>query len=178
MDKQAFLSEDDNNYKYVLSYYHYPSRWLMHQLNEGNPIRDERNWSPQYKYLNSDGSDVSEFIKRLPNNTGGIYVFELKGITLPFIENYILYVGRCQSTDKQNIRKRAKEYFYKDRRERHLIKEMFDRWGDYLFYRYCPDDNNDRIIETERLLIRSILPQYNAEIPKNVIIKTTISAFK
>ena len=35
----------------------------------------------------------SALINQLPNDKGGIYIFYLKGICLPFFENYILYIG-------------------------------------------------------------------------------------
>lgn len=178
MTLSAFLAEHREDKMFSLTYYHNPARWHVSPLDDSNPVKEVSNWSPQLKYLNADQSDVSEDIKQLPNNVGGIYIFELKGITLPLAENYILYVGRCQSTDGQNIRKRAKEYFFKDRFERHLIKEMFELWADYLYYRYCPDSDNERIIKTERSLIGSILPPYNAEFPTVVYIKETKSAFE
>ena len=71
MDKQAFLSEDDNNYKYVLSYYHYPSRWLMHQLNEGNPITDI------YYYIKNNNLTYDESILFLARMIYPSYYFDI-----------------------------------------------------------------------------------------------------
>ncbi len=174
MTYRAFLSKDDKNYLHELVFYHNPSRWALYQLEDGNPAKIETNWSQQIKFFNSDKTDVSDDIKRLPNTTGGIYIFELKGITIPFMENYILYIGRCQYTNNQNIRKRAREYLHPDR---DLIEQMFRRWADYIYYRYCPDTDNERIKETEQILISSILPQYNSDIPQRVIIENPVSAF-
>lgn len=96
-------------------------------------------------------------------------------MNLPFIENYILYIGRCQYTDQQNIRKRAKEY-YSDKRA--LISRMFHKWDKYLYYRYYPDVDNDRIKQNEVQLIRSILPYFNEDIPDNIEVRETIPAFE
>ena len=137
---RAFLAEDSNNYQYELTYYHNPNRWRNNIINTENPIRNVDNWSDEIKYLNESNDDLSDDIKNLPNDTGGIYVFYIKGLNLSFIENYILYIGRCQFTETQHIRKRAREY-YKDTRD--LIVEMFSRWKEHLYYRYYPDTNNE-----------------------------------
>ena len=171
---RAFLAEDSENYKYDLTYYHNPNRWRDNIIALDNPIRNVENWSAEIKYLNESNDDLSDDIKNLPNDTGGIYVFYVKGLNLSFMENYILYVGRCQFTNTQHIRKRAREY-YKDTRD--LIVEMFNRWKDFLYYRYYPDINNDRIKDNEIQLIRAILPQYNEVIPDRISICDSIPAF-
>ena len=172
---RAFLAEDSNNYQYELTYYHNPNRWRNNIINTENPIRNVDNWSDEIKYLNEPNDDLSDDIKNLPNDTGGIYVFYIKGLNLSFIENYILYIGRCQFTETQHIRKRAREY-YKDTRD--LIVEMFSRWKEHLYYRYYPDTNNERIKNNEIQLIRAILPQYNEVIPDQVDIQDSVPAFE
>lgn len=171
---RAFLAENSENYQYELIYYHNPNRWRDNIIALDNPIRNVENWSAEIKYLNESNDDLSDEIKNLPNDTGGIYVFYVKGLNLSFMENYILYVGRCQFTGTQHIRKRAREY-YKDTRD--LIVEMFSRWKDYLYYRYYPDTDNDRIKNNEIQLIRAILPQYNEVIPDQIDICDSIPAF-
>lgn len=173
---RAFLAEDGNNYQYELKYYHNPQRWVANTIEIDNPIRNVENWSTEIKYLNPSNDDISDEIKMLPNNTGGIYVFYVKGINISFLENYILYIGRCQftGTKKQNLRKRAKEY-YSDTRV--LILEMFCRWKDYLYYRYYPDTDNERIKDIEVQLIRAICPQYNEVIPEKIEIQNSVPAF-
>ena len=170
----AFKRKMRENYKYNLTYYHNPNRWRDNIIALDNPIRNVENWSAEIKYLNESNDDLSDDIKNLPNDTGGIYVFYAKGLNLSFMENYILYIGRCQYTDTQHIRKRAKEY-YKDTRD--LIVEMFNRWKDFLYYRYYPDTDNDRIKNNEIQLIRAILPQYNEVIPDQIDICDSIPAF-
>ncbi len=171
---RAFLAEDDNNERYRLSYYHYPQRWRDNILETDNPLRDPLNWSAEFKYLNPANDDISDDINQLPCDSGGIYIFFVKGINLPFIENYILYIGRCQYTNTQNIRKRAREYF---RDTRSQIKRMFNRWGEHLYYRYFPDTDNDRISANEVKLIRAILPEHNEKIPDRIEVQPTVSAF-
>lgn len=170
---QAFVRSDGNK-EYEVSYYHNPARWGANRLPLDSPLRDISNWSQEIKYYNVNGTDVSDAIKQLPNTTGGIYVFYLKGENLSFFENYILYIGRCQYTDKQNIRKRAKEYF-KDNRG--LVSIMMELWKNNLYYRYFPDTDNDRIINNEVLLIRAILPAFNETIPDTIDIQNSVPAF-
>ena len=108
---RAFVADDDDNLKHEVLYYHNPLRWKDNILPENDPIRDEAQWSNEIKYLNNDNTDISNDIKSLPIDTGGVYIFFLKGINLPFFEKHILYIGRCRYTKNQNIRKRALEYF-------------------------------------------------------------------
>ena len=168
---RAFIRDDDVNEQYVLTYYHNPNRWNDNLLEQDNPIRNMANWSREIKYLNTQNDDISDDIKSLPKDHGGIYMFYIKGINLPFVENYILYIGRCQYTHAQNINKRAKEYF---RDERIEIKRM---WKEFLYYRYYPDTNNELIRANEIKLIRAIAPEYNEEIPDKMDIQNSIPAF-
>ena len=174
MNSRAFLMNDLEGSKYKLTYVHNPQRWSDNLIASDNPIRNIENWSKEIKYLNESNSAISNAIKKLPNNVGGIYMFYIKGINLPFIENYILYIGRCQYTGTQNIRKRAREYF-KDKRD--LIKAMFKLWGEHLYYRYFPDTDNEAIIQNEVQLIRAIVPYFNETIPDKIEIKPTVPAF-
>ncbi len=171
---RAFMAEDDENDHYVLKYVHNPNRWKKNLIDENNPIRNMDNWSKEYKYLNVDNNDISDEIRNLPNDVGGIYIFYIKGINLPFIENYILYIGRCQYTNNQNIRKRACEY-YKDGRS--MVKKMFKRWQGHLYYRYYADTDNETIKENEVLLIRAIAPEYNESIPNAIQKQQATPAF-
>lgn len=79
---RAFLTEDSENYKYNLTYYHNPNRWRDNIIALDNPIRNVENWSAEIKYLNESNDDLSDDIKNLPNDTGGIYVFYVKGLNL------------------------------------------------------------------------------------------------
>jgi hypothetical protein len=173
MNYRAFVIED-KAVLFEVKYYHKPQRWIDNAVNTGNPIMDVQNWSPEIKYLNNLNNDISDEIKNIPNNTGDIYMFFIKGMCLPFIENYIVYIGRSRFTQVQNIRKRAKEYFSDDRT---MIKLMFENWKSHLYYRYYPDTDNNRIDTNEVQLIRSILPPLNETIPDRIEIQETIPAF-
>lgn len=170
---RAFVEDDDENAKHRIEYYHNPSRWQDNVL-EDSSIRNESKWSNEIKYLNSDNTDVSNEIKAIPNNSGGIYIFYIKGPNLSFIENHILYIGRCRYTNNQNIRKRALEY-YTDKRI--LITKMFKLWKNHLYYRYYASTNNEFIDKTESTLIRAILPPMNEIIPDKINIQPQIPAF-
>lgn len=172
MTTRAFI--DDSNKLFDITYYHNPSRWNKYAINPNNPIANEANWSKEIKYLNDTNDDISDDIKKIPNDTGGIYMFIIKGISLTFIEKYIVYIGRCQYTYDQNIRKRAKEYF-KDNRD--FIKYMFSHWNNYIYYRYFPDTDNNRIIENEELLLNAIWPPFNPIIPNRTEVQPTTNAF-
>lgn len=172
MIKRAFV--DDDNKVFDVTYFHNPSRWVEFAIDPNNPIANEANWSKEMKYLNDTNDDISDEIKNIPNNTGGVYMFFIKGLSLTFIEKYIVYIGRCQYTEDQNIRKRAKEYF-KDNRD--FIKSMFSHWKEYVYYRYFPDTDNDRIKENEALLLNAIWPPLNPTIPSRIDVQPKINAF-
>lgn len=101
-------------------------------------------------------------------------MFFIKGNSLPFIEKYIVYIGRCQYTEDQNIRKRASEYFTDNR---DFIKSMFSHWKSFVYYRYFPDTDNDRIKTNEALLLNAIWPPLNPTIPKKIEVQPSINAF-
>ena len=149
-----------------------PIRWQDNFIGDNNPIRDVANWSQEIKFL-KDGK-ISDEIRNMPNDKGGIYMFYLKGINLPFAEYYILYIGRALYTSGENIRKRAMHYLND---ERSLIQEMFENWRNDLYYRYFPDVDNNAIERNEIALIRSIVPPYNEEIPNKIEEQPKINAF-
>lgn len=171
MDRNAF-SIVDGNKNYLIQYMPRPARWAEYFVGEDNPIRLEENWSEEIKYI--ENNQRSPKIDNLPTDTGGVYIFYLKGINLPFMEKYILYIGRAQYTKKMNIRVRAKSYFSDNRI---TIQEMFHWWGNDLYYRYYPDKDNDKIKSNEAALIRAIFPPYNSIIPDKFIVEPKVSAF-
>lgn len=171
---RAFIEEDETNISFQILYYHNPRRWNDNLIDINNPIRDIENWSPEIKYLNDPGDDISQEIKSLPSDKGGIYMFFIKGLNLSFVENYILYIGRCKYTATQNIKKRAREYFNDNRP---MIKKMFRLWKEHIYYRYYPDINNYNIDCNEIQLIRALLPPLNETIPDKLEPQETIPAF-
>jgi hypothetical protein len=174
MRKAAFLNTHDEDKLYDITYYHNPNHWIDNKIEDLNPISDVTKWSEEIKYY--EGEDISDSIKNLPTNTGGIYMFYLKGINLPFIENYIVYIGRCHySNGSQHIRKRAKEYDSDNSRTD--IVRMKKYWKDYLFYRYYPETDNEQIDKDEVALIRAIRPPFNSEIPDKLDVQPSEKAF-
>ena len=169
---RAFIDDEDTFFR--IEYYLSPNRWIENSFSSDNPIADVCNWSKEIKYMNNSNEKISEEINNLPTNTGGVYMFFVKGTTLPFIENYIVYIGRCRFTATQNIRKRAKEYITDNRP---MIKKMFKHWKKHLYYRYYSDIDNTQIDRNEIQLIRALLPPYNEVIPDKMNIQETAPAF-
>lgn len=171
MELRAFVASRREK-QYQIEYVPNQNRWNEYFVGTDNPICLESNWSEEIKYL--DNGQLSDSIKSLPRNKGGIYMFYLKGINLPFVEHYILYIGRARYTGNENINSRARDYIHDDRE---LIKLMFDLWADQLYYRYYPDTDNETINRNEVLLIRSIVPPFNTIIPNNIQEQPEINAF-
>lgn len=176
MTTSAFIKSDVDSNKYLLQFYNNPKRWKKYSVPKDCPLQNIENWSMEYKYfVKQDRRNIlNPEIRQIPNDSGGVYIFYVKGITLPFMENYILYVGRCHYSEGQNIRKRAKEY---DKDLRGTIMAMKKLWGDYLYYRFYPECDEEIIDKYEELLIKAIVPYYNELIPDKYYIKKTVPAF-
>jgi hypothetical protein len=172
----AFLAKYDETKKYDCVYYPHPKRWLE---NSSVTLRfhKETDWSGYIKYLN-DQNELSDEIKNLPNDYGGIYVFFIQGINLPFCERYLVYVGRAQFTKTENLRSRVKSYLNESKKQngRDSIKNMFKYWKKYLYIRYFKLQDNELIKQGESALIKAILPPFNTEIT-NYKIKEPSKAF-
>lgn len=135
-------------------------------------VTETKEWR-EIKFLNDDASGLNPDIKTVPKNCGGVYVFLVKGAIIPDIHVYIMYVGRVQFTNKQNLRKRLREYLNDNRPK---IRQMRELWGHYLFIRYLPLSDNSLINELEEELIRVIIPPCNDVYPK-VISEAIKAAF-
>ncbi len=132
----------------------------------------------EVKFLNELGNDVSDEIKNLPNNKGGLYLFIIKCPILPKITEYLVYIGRAQLTEYHNLRIRVNKYFNEYIRDdqRPKITRIIHQWQNELFIRYIELDDNELIKELEADLINKILPPGNDEIPdKNI--KSAVKAF-
>jgi hypothetical protein len=132
----------------------------------------------EIKYLNDSGTSFCEDIQTLPQN-GGIYFFVIKSITLPQLANYLVYIGRAQKTENQNLRIRCKKYWqnYSRDDERPKIARMIKQYGQYLYLRYIDlGKDNDLIIDLEAKLINNLLPPFNDEIPSKKI-REAVKAF-
>lgn len=174
MINSAFdLGERLNNQS--VSYYLHKPLWDRFNFNQID-ISFSR-WQ-SIKYLNTTGDDFNSDINKIPNDSGGLYLFYIKCSILTGITEFPFYIGRAQHTDGQNLRKRVKEYFQKYFRnnERPKITRMFKYWSSDLYLAYLPLDNNDNIVELEKQLINYLLLPMNDEIPDQEI-KQAIKAF-
>ncbi len=177
MRVDAFLTSFEENKLFEVIYYHNPSRWTNIDFSHINI--NETEWSQEMKFLAPNGLDISDEVKRLPTDKGGIYVFFIKGIILPYFETYLAYIGRAQFTSSHNLRIRCHKYYYEffDEDTRPKIFRMIKKWGDKLYLRYYPSNDNDLIKAVESKLIKGILPPFNDEIPDEIIYKPSEPAF-
>lgn len=97
MDISAFVLKHDETKIYDCLYYLHPKLW-MENIHITSSLHNKENWSGYIKYLNDD-NQISDEIKNLPKDYGGIYVFFIQGVSLPFCERYLAYIGRAQCTD-------------------------------------------------------------------------------
>jgi hypothetical protein len=166
MKIDAFITTFEDNKLYDILYYHTPDRWGKIDLSDLD--FDHNNWSSEIKFLNDNEIDVSDDIKKLPQDCGGIYIFFIKGLILPYFETYISYIGRAHFSDGQNLKKRCNSYYYEFFKNdtRPKIERMINKWGKYLYIRYYSSTDNDFIDSLEKKLINGILPPFNDEIPE------------
>lgn len=91
MRRNAFdTGFEDRNFE--ISFNLNPQRWIDNCPDCNNPILCEDNWQSEIKYLNPTNDGISDEIKEIPSDTGGIYLFFIKGITLPFLKG-ILFIS-------------------------------------------------------------------------------------
>ena len=120
----------------------------------------------EVKLLTADGNKNPQ-LATLPADKGGIYLFLAKSHILPESLLYIMYIGRAHITAAQNLRKRCSEYPTEKKRPK--IVRMIKQWGQYLYIRYLPLEDNEKIDEIEAELINKILPPFNEAIPNQEI---------
>jgi hypothetical protein len=166
MKVDAFINSFEDNKLYDVLYYHMPNRWGKVDFND--IVFDHNSWSEEIKFLDENETGVSNEIKTLPQDCGGIYIFFIKGVLLPYFETYIAYIGRAQFSDKQNLKIRCNAYYYEFFKNdtRPKIERMIAKWGKYLYLRYYPSIDNNFIKKLEVKLINGILPPFNDEIPE------------
>lgn len=128
----------------------------------------------EFKFLNEEGSEINPLISNVPNNSGGIYIFILRGDIIPNLHEYIMYVGRVKCTKTQNLRKRFREYIKDSRPKIMLMRKM---WGKRLYIKYLPLTDNNIITKLEKELIRVIVPPFNEEITPKVMMQAKTAAF-
>ena len=123
----------------------------------------EKPWT-EIKYFSGNNGELNPEILNVPNDCGGIYVFLIKPVVIPEIHLYLAYIGRAKHTQYQNLRKRVSEYAKETKRPK--ICMLKKQWGDHLYLRYLPLDNNELIDEMEKELIKAILPPFNDQYPE------------
>ena len=153
----------------------YPELW--NNFNIETEIMDGLEWV-ETKFLNDDGTDFSDDVKNMPNNSGGIYLFIIKSPVLKGISEYLAYIGRAQFTNHHNLRIRCRRYLtqYLDENERPKITTLMKYFKNHLFIRYTTVHDNETITMLEAELINSLLPPFNDEIP-NKKVKQAVDAF-
>lgn len=174
MRQEAFVLSDNIKTHEVI-YRLYPGLWdsFDHTLIERiNPV-----WK-EVKFLNDNGDDISDEMKLLPNNHGGIYIFIIKNSILPNSSEYLAYIGRALFSDSHNLKVRCRKYFYEYFGEngRSKITRMIEKWGSHLYVKYAEIDDNDDTVKLEADLINAILPPFNDAIPKKII-RQAVNAF-
>jgi len=122
--------------------------------------------------------NLSEEVKQLPNDKGGIYLYVIENCVIPNSGSYIMYVGRARCTQNENLRNRAKSHFkqYVRHEENERLERLFDKWKPYIYLLYLPIDGNDEIDLVEDELIIALTPPCNKEYPSPKIRKK-LSAF-
>jgi hypothetical protein len=148
------------------------SLWGSFDSNILNIISHPQSWV-EVELLAPDGTRHPQ-LRTIPNNKGGIYLFLAKPNILPESCLYLMYIGRAFITSEENLRERCSKY--PSEKKHPKIKRMIEQWGQYLYIRYLPLDDNDRIDIVERELVNKILPPFNDEIPDQKI-SAAVKAF-
>lgn len=163
MEIEAFIDLNGVIKDYDCKYYLYPKLWKKNKAITSS-LNNPDQWSDYIKYLNNK-NQVSEEIKNIPNNCGGIYIFFIQGDSLPF-ERYLVYIGRAQITRSENLRKRLKSYLPESKSKDGRVKiiRLFKHWKKHLYIRYYKSIENDFINKNESALIHAILPPFNSEL--------------
>jgi excinuclease UvrABC nuclease subunit len=135
-------------------------------------ISQSQSWT-EVKLLAPDGKRNLQ-LSTIPNDKGGIYLFLAKPNILPESHLYLMYVGRAHFSTTQSLRKRCSQYPAEKKRPK--IRRMVEQWGQYLYIRYLPLEDNATIDLVEGELINKILPPFNDKIPDQKI-NAAVKAF-
>ncbi len=156
----------------------YPHLWNHANLKE---FAQKAQAITPIKYFIRDASNeliLNPLIEQtVPADQGGIYMFCVKPPHITDYTGYLMYIGRAQKTDCQNLKKRVKEY-QKELLilDRPKVCKMLRLWKDFLYVKCIPFSDNNKIIAVEKDLINSFLPPCNSEIP-NITLSNVIAAF-
>lgn len=141
-----------------------PDLWRAFSFN--NIDLNAVSWS-ECKFLNDDGTGLNDEMNSLPKNIGGIYLFCVKSNVIPGISDYLMYIGKAETTNRNSLNVRCKKYYQEYRRidRRAKIGRLIDVWGEYLYLKYIELDDNEMIVRLEKALINALLPPINDYIP-------------
>ena len=148
------------------------SLWNSFDLDVLRIISASHSWN-EVKLLGPDGKRNS-LLTTIPKDKGGVYLFLVKPGFLLESHSYLVYVGRAHITENHNLRKRCLQYITEKKRPK--VKRMIEQWGEYLYIKYLPLDDNGMIDLVEEELINKILPPCNDKIP-NKKISAAVKAF-
>jgi len=148
------------------------SLWNSFDLDVLRIISAPHSWN-EVKLLGPDGKRNS-LLTTIPKDKGGVYLFLVKPGFLLESHSYLMYVGRAHITENHNLRKRCLQYITEKKRPK--VKRMIEQWGEYLYVKYLPLDDNEMIDLVEEELINKILPPCNDKIP-NKKISAAVKAF-
>ena len=160
-----------------VQFYLCPELWTAYNFSDFSLPAD--NWK-EVKFLNDDGTGLSDAMQELPDDSGGIYIFIIKATIIESISEYLVYIGRAKYTTSHNLNVRCRKYFYEyfdAIRGRPKVTRMVHKWGNYLYIKYTSITNNEQIERLEAELINALLPPFNHEIPEKKY-KRAIRAFK
>ena len=139
--------------------------WNSFDSDVRSVVSHPQSWH-EVKLLDQNGKRNSQ-LSTIPNNKGGVYLLLVKPNILTESHLFLMYIGRAHISEDQNLRKRCSQYPAEKKRPK--IKRMIEQWGQYLYIRYLPLDDNAVIDNVEKELINKILPPFNDEIPDKTI---------
>lgn len=87
------------------------------------------------KFFSEDGESISDEVKTIPNEKGGIYIYFVENPLVPSIGRYIFYVGRARKTASENLRSRIYSHYnkYIKFEESNRLTRLFDDWKKYIY---------------------------------------------
>ena len=118
------------------------------------------------KFYDDDGN-VSENVRNIPDDTGGLYAYLVKP-DLPILNfSNIMYIGRAHNNGESiNLKKRVYHYIYESNdiyKGRMQVRKLLNVYRKYLYVMYIPIEDNEEIDRMEKELVTAISPPINAD---------------
>lgn len=131
-----------------------------------------------FKYFNDDKSINAE-IENVSNTRGGIYLFYVSPEVIKEKQRFLMYVGKAQITEYQNLRKRIREYkgYMPPDCSRPKVNKLFREWWEYIYCSYIEFDDNQLIDYIEEELINTLIPPINDKYARTEISVALKQAF-